>query len=75
MVPKSESFQIYLEISTPVHLEALSTSLTLIFQILYLKSIFMQIGRRFKTLPDLFENFPSTNLEGAECRCNMSSYI
>ena len=35
----------------------------------------MQIGRRFKTLPDLFENFPSTNLEGAECRCNMSSYI
>ena len=31
MVPKSKSFQIYLEISTPVNLESLSTKLTLIF--------------------------------------------
>ena len=32
MVPKSKSCQIYLEISTPVNLEALSRNLTLIFQ-------------------------------------------
>ena len=32
MVSKSESCQIYVEISTPVNLEVLSTSLKLIFQ-------------------------------------------
>ena len=68
MVPKSKSCQIYLEISIPVILEVLSTGLTLIFKILYLKSIFRQIGP--KLAPDLLENMHSRDLKGAECRSN-----
>ena len=48
-----------------VNLEVLSTSLTLIFQDL------KQIGPKFKTLPDLFENLNSKNLEDVECISNM----
>ena len=72
MVLKSKFSQIYLDISRPVNLEALRTSLTLIgFKVLHLKSIFRQIGPKFKTLPDLLENVCFRNLEGAECRSNM----
>ena len=72
MVLKSKFSLIYLEISRPVNLEALRTSLTLIgFKVLQLKSIFRQIGPKFKTLPDLHENVCLRNLEGAECISNM----
>ena len=63
---KSKSCQIYLEMSTPVNLEALSTSLTLIFQE-YLKSIFRQISDNFKTFRDLLKNLHLINLEHVEC--------
>ena len=65
MVPKSKSFQICLEISTPVNLEALSTSLTLRFE-----DISRQIGPKFKILPDLLKNLHSRNLEDVEYRFN-----
>ena len=71
MVPKSKSCRIYLEISTPVNLEAQSTSLTLIFQDFVSKICFRQIVPKFKTSPDLLENVYSSNLEGVESRSNI----
>ena len=72
MVPKSKSFQIYLEISTPVNLESLSTKLTLTFLDFTSKIYLGKNGPKFKTLPDLLENLHSRNLEGVECRFNMN---
>ena len=69
MVPKSKSCQIYLEISTPINLEA--QSLTLIFQDFVSKIYFRQIVPKFKTSPDLLENVYSSNLEGVESRSNI----
>ena len=71
MVPKSKYSQIYLEISTPVNLEALKTSLTLIFQDFISKIYFKQIDPKFKTLPDLLENLHSKNLRSVECGSNV----